>query len=242
MRTILYLLMLPLATIFFGGLTIVSRLLGIKRRPGNVYDWAQRYWARSLLAASGVTASVEGAERITPGVPEVLAANHASFFDILALMAWMPVDPKFIAKIELFRIPVFGQAMTAIGMVALDRHNLKEAFGAYQVAAKRITEEKLHVLVYPEGTRSRTGEMLPFKKGPFVLAIAAGVPVVPIFVHGAFGIQPKGSVVVHPRPLRIIVGEPIATAGLTYDDRDALAQRVRAAMEALRPIPDAASR
>jgi len=234
MRTALYLVTLLLATLWYGGTTILARLFGVRRVTGNVYDRAQRNWAATVLKAAGVRVSVEGAEHIVPGVPQVLAANHASFFDILALMASLPVDPKFIAKVELFRIPVFGWAMAAIGMVPLDRGNLKEAFSAYELAARRIREERLPVLVYPEGTRTRTGEMLPFKKGPFVLAIASAAPVVPIYVHGAFGIQPKGSVVVHPRPLRIVVGAPIPTTGLTYDDRDTLAQRVRAAVEMLR--------
>ena len=234
MRTALYLVTLLLATLWYGGTTILARLFGVRRVTGNVYDRAQRNWAATVLKAAGVRVGVEGAEHIVPGVPQVLAANHASFFDILALMASLPVDPKFIAKVELFRIPVFGWAMAAIGMVPLDRGNLKEAFSAYELAARRIREERLPVLVYPEGTRTRTGEMLPFKKGPFVLAIASAAPVVPIYVHGAFGIQPKGSVVVHPRPLRIVVGAPIPTTGLTYDDRDTLAQRVRAAVETLR--------
>ncbi len=234
MRTILYLIMLPLATFWYGGVSIVARLFGVKRRLGGVYDRQQRGWARTLLRVSGVPITVVGAEHIALDQPQVLAANHASFFDILALMAALPVDPKFVAKKELFRIPVFGNAMKAVGMVALDRRNIKEAFGAYNIAAARIREERLSVLVYPEGTRTRTGELLPFKKGPFVLAIAAGAPIVPIYVSGAFGIMPKGSIVVHPQPITITAGAPIPTQGLTYDDRDALARRVRAAMESLR--------
>jgi 1-acyl-sn-glycerol-3-phosphate acyltransferase len=239
MRTILYLIALPLCTVFYGGTCIVARLFGVRRVEGGVYDWAQRNWARTILRASGVTVEVSGGERLRRGEPEVIAANHASFFDILALLGHLPVDPKFVAKKELFAIPVFGAAIKAAGHVRLDRTNLKEAFGAYDVAARRVRSEKLHVLVYPEGTRTRTGEMLPFKKGPFVLAIASGAPVVPAYVHGAFGIQPKGSVRVRPRPLRVLVGEAVPTAGLAYDDRDAVAQRVRAAMDVLKAEAEA---
>ena len=242
MHAILYLLVLPPATIFFGSITILARLLGVKRRVGNVYDWAQRSWARTLLWAGGVKVTVNHPEKISVAEPQLLAANHASFFDILAVMAALPVDPKIVAKIELFRIPIFGGAMKAIGMVAIDRQNIKEAFGAYQVAAKRIRDERLPVLVYPEGTRTRTGEMLPFKKGPFVLAIASGAPVVPLYIKGAFGIMPKGSIVVHPQPITIAVGDPIPTTGLSYEDREALARRVRAAMDVLKresEIPNA---
>ncbi len=234
MRTILYLVTLPFATLWYGGTCIVARMFGVRRVQGGVYDRAQGKWARLLLKVSGVRVTVHGGGHVNRNVSQVIAANHASFFDILALLGCLPVDPKFVAKIELFRIPIFGQAIKAAGMVALDRGNIKEAFGAYDIAAKRIKEERLHVLVYPEGTRSRTGEMLPFKKGPFVLAIAAGAPIVPVYVSGAFGIMPKGSIAVHPQPITITIGEAIPTDGLTYGDREALAHRVRAAMESLK--------
>lgn len=238
MRTILFLVMLPLATVWYGMQCIVAGLLRVKRVPGGVYDAAQRGFGRTLLRAAGVTVTVEGGEHVSVGSPEIVAANHASFFDILALLAEFPVDPKFVAKKELYRVPVFGAAIRAGGHIRLDRQNLKEAFEAYEEAAKRITGEKLHVLVYPEGTRSRTGELLPFKKGPFVLAIACGAPVLPVYVHGAFGIQPKGSLRVRPRPLRILIGEAIPTLGLTHEDRSVLADRVRAAMLALKARVD----
>jgi 1-acyl-sn-glycerol-3-phosphate acyltransferase len=188
-----------------------------------------------ILAASGVKVTVEGGAHLRADQPQVLAANHASFFDIMALLGYLPVDPKFVAKKELFGIPVFGAAIRAAGHVRIDRGHLKEAFGAYDVAAKRIREERLPVLVYPEGTRTRTGEMLPFKKGPFVLAIAVGAPVVPIYVEGAFGIQPPGSMRVRPQPIRIVIGAPVPTAGMTHEDREALATAVRDAMLSLRP-------
>lgn len=233
MRTLLYLITLPLATVWYGGKCIVAGIFGVKRVPGGVYDRAQRRWSQVILAVSGVKVTVEGAEHLAGDGPRVLAANHASFFDIMALMGFLPLDPKFVAKKELFSIPVFGQAIKASGHVRIDRAHLKEAFSAYEVAAKRIREEKLPVLVYPEGTRSRTGEILPFKKGPFVLAISVGAPVIPIYIAGAFGIQPKGSIRVKPHPIHITVGAPIPTDGLTHEDRDQLAERTRNTMLSL---------
>lgn len=239
MRTILYLVTIFPLTLWYGGISIIAALFGVKHRRGGVYDRMQRGWARSLLRVSGVPVTVHGAEHIVPDAAQVLAANHTSFFDILALLGHLPVDAKFVAKKELFGIPLFGQAIKATGQIRIDRQNLKEAFGAYDVAARRIREERMHVLVYPEGTRTRTGEMLPFKKGPFVLAIACGAPVVPMYVHGAFGIMPKGTVRVRPHPITVLIGEPIPTAGLSYDDRDGLAQRVRDALLALKDRVDA---
>lgn len=230
----LYLVALVAATLFYGLTCIVSRFLGIRRVAGGVYDRAQRNWARSILRASGVKVSVSGGEALRPGEPQIIAANHASFFDILALLGYLPVDAKFVAKKELFSVPVFGAAIRASGHIRLDRYHLREAFDAYQGAARRIREEQLHVLVYPEGTRSRTGELLPFKKGPFVLAIACQAPVVPVWVEGAFDILPKGHLRVRPRPIHIAIGAPIATEGTTYEDREALSERVREAMLNLR--------
>jgi 1-acyl-sn-glycerol-3-phosphate acyltransferase len=234
MRSLWYLVMLFCGTMFYGLTCIVARYLGVRWKPRGVYDWAQRNYGRTLLSAAGVPVTVEGGEHIRAGTPEIIAANHTSFFDILAFLAHLPVDPKFVAKKELFRVPVFGPAIRAAGHVRIDRQNLKEAFTAYEEATTYILKEKLHVLVYPEGTRTRTGELLPFKKGPFVLAISCQCPVVPAYVHGAFSILPKGSIIVRPHPIRILIGDPIPTTGLTYEDRDRLAVRVREAMLALK--------
>jgi len=234
MRAIWYLVVQFCGTMFYGGTCIVARYLGVKRRVGGVYDWAQRNYGRTLTRAAGVAVTVEGGDHIRPGDPEIIAANHTSFFDILAFLGYLPVDVKFVAKKELFSVPVFGPAIRAAGHVRIDRQNLKEAFAAYEEATKRILAEKLHVLVYPEGTRTRTGELLPFKKGPFVLAISCQCAVVPAYVHGAFDILPKGRILIRPHPIRVLVGDPIATAGMTYEDRDRLAAEVRAAMLALK--------
>lgn len=234
MRTVVFCVTLFAATMWYGWTCILARLVRVPWREGGVYDRAQRNWARVILRATGVPVTVEGGDHVRKGEPEVFAANHASFFDILALLGYLPVDAKFVAKKELFLVPVFGAAIKAAGHVRLDRQHIKEAFGAYDRAARRIRDHKLHVLVYPEGTRTRTGEMLPFKKGPFVLAIACGAPVIPVYVHGAFDTMPKGSIRVRPRPLRVLIGGKIPTSGLTYEDREALATRVRDAMLALK--------
>jgi 1-acyl-sn-glycerol-3-phosphate acyltransferase len=240
MRSLWYLIVLFCATMFYGMTCIIARYLGIRYVHGGVYDWCQRHYGRSLLSAAGVKVTVEGGDHIRPGEPEIIAANHTSYFDILAFLGRLPVDPKFVAKKELFRIPVFGGAIRAAGHVRIDRQNLKEAFHAYEEATAYILREKLHVLVYPEGTRTRTGELLPFKKGPFVLAIACQVPVVPAYVHGAFRILPKGSIIVRPHPIRIVIGDPVPTTGMTYEDRDRLAAQVREAMLALKARAEAA--
>jgi 1-acyl-sn-glycerol-3-phosphate acyltransferase len=232
--TLRFLVALVVGTVSLGLLTIVAALLRVRRRPGGVYDSAGRWWGRLILRSAGIPVRVEGKEHLSLTEPQVIVSNHASFFDILALLGYLPVPVKFVAKRELFRIPIFGQALRAIGHVRLYRTHLKEAFEAYEHAARQVREGRLNMLVFPEGTRTRTGELLPFKKGSFVLAIAAGAPVIPCYVANTFGIQPKGSVRVRPRPISILLGSPIPVNGMSIEDRDALAARVREEIEALK--------
>lgn len=234
MRTIFYIVMLPISTTWNGMICILAGLVGVKYEPGGVYDRAQRRFARWILSAAGIPVTMSGRENLAAEGPQIVVSNHASFFDILALLAYLPVHPKFIAKKELFRVPVMGAAMRAAGHVRLDRGNRTQAFSAYEEAAQQMKEKRLTVVVYPEGTRTRTGELLPFKKGAFVFAIGSGAPVVPCYVAGAFDIQPKGSIRVRKTSMHIALGEPIQVTGLNLEDRDALLDRVQASMETLK--------
>jgi 1-acyl-sn-glycerol-3-phosphate acyltransferase len=139
---------------------------------------------------------------------------------------------RFVAKKELFKIPLLGPAMRSAGHIPIDREARKKAFEAYNEAARTI-KRGVTPVVFPEGTRSRTGELLPFKNAPFGLAIAAQVPVVPIYVHHTFEILPKGAWRLRPRPIRLLIGKPISTTGLGPEDRERLRDEVRAAMVAL---------
>jgi len=239
-RTLAYLVALVVATIWYSSKVVLAALVRRSRRPGGVYDTAGRDWARMILSAAGTPVTVEGSEHLSPTEPQIVAANHASFFDILAILGYLAVPVKFVAKKELFRIPLWGPALRASGHVRLDRARAREAMEVYAKAAKQVVEQKLTMLVFPEGTRTRTGDLLPFKKGAFVLAIEAGVPIVPAYVANTFGIQPKGSVWVHPRPIRICLASPIDPTGLAAGDREALAERVRDAVLALKARVDSA--
>ncbi len=210
----------------------MAGLLRVRNRRGGVYDWASTDWSRDILSAAGTPVVAEGLENIPRDQPVMYASNHSSMFDIWALFATLPGSVRFVAKRELFRIPLLGRAMLAVGHVPIDRAARKSAFAAYDEAARRI-RGGTSVLVFPEGTRSRTGELLPFKNAPFGLAIAAQVPVVPIYLHHTFEILPKGAWRLRPRPIRLLVGPPIATQGRSPDDRDRLREEVRAAMVAL---------
>lgn len=231
-RTLWFYAVLTISTIVHASAGIAAGLLRVRHRPRGVYDWAGTDWARDVLNAAGTPVRTEGLELIPVDQPVVYASNHSSMFDIWALFATLPGSVRFVAKRELFRIPLLGGAMRAAGHIAIDRAVRKRAFEAYDEAARTI-QRGLSAVVFPEGTRSRTGELLPFKNAPFALAIAAQVPIVPVYVHYTFEILPKGGFRLRPRPIRLLVAPPIPTAGLGPEARERLRDDVRAAMVAL---------
>jgi 1-acyl-sn-glycerol-3-phosphate acyltransferase len=228
LRTILTIITAFIVTTVLGLITIVAGLLGVEDKPGGIYDKIPRWWSRSVMRAAGIKVRVHGLENGDDAEPRIFASNHVSWFDVAGLAKVLPRH-KFVAKAELFKLPIFGRAMRAAGMIEIQRDNRKAAFGAYEVAAERIRHGN-SVVVFPEGTRGHDYRLRPFKKGPFVLAIAAGVPVVPIIVHGTIEILRKGSFRVHSGTIDIHLLEPVSTTTVDYDHREALMQTVRTRM------------
>lgn len=222
MRTLLVLLVSLLLTPLLGALAIVGALFGLDHGAGGLFDWVPRAWSRALLAAGGVRVHLHNVERMRNDRPQIYVANHMSWFDVFTLAATLP-RPKFIAKAELGRIPLFGRASRACGMIFIDRDNRKAAFAGYEDAAKRI-RGGASVVVYPEGTRGTSYALRPFKKGPFVLAVASEAPIVPTVLHGTREILGRGSLRVRSGDVHVHFLEPISTEGLTYDDRDRLSR------------------
>jgi 1-acyl-sn-glycerol-3-phosphate acyltransferase len=223
MRALFVLAVMFVNTIWMGLIVIIASALGV-RNAKWIYEDVPRLWCRAILRAAGVRLRVHGAENVPRNEARVYAANHVSWFDVFALASYLP-RYRFIAKKELFKIPIFGPAIRAAVGIEIDRANRKAAFVAYEIAARDV-KQGLSVVVYPEGTRGRTYELRPFKKGPFVLAIAAHVPIVPTIIHGTIEIQPKGSFRIRPGVIDLYFLDPIPTTGLTYADRDALMRTV----------------
>ncbi|HQK99621.1 MAG TPA: lysophospholipid acyltransferase family protein [Smithellaceae bacterium] len=191
----------------------------------NVHKVAN-LWSRILLFLCSTKVEVIGCQNIRQGKPQVFMANHQSDFDILITLAHVPGQFRWIAKKELFTIPIFGQAMRAAGYIEIDRQNHEKALQSLDLAALRIREGK-SVMTFPEGTRSRNGEIKPFKQGTFYLAIQSGVPIVPITIIGSGEIMPKRSLKVRPGRIKLVIDKPIATRDYTLENRQALIERVR---------------
>jgi 1-acyl-sn-glycerol-3-phosphate acyltransferase len=153
-------------------------------------------------------------------------ANHQSNFDIPVLLGHLKVQFRWLAKVELFKIPVFGRAMRKAGYISIDRYHRESAFNSLKVAASKI-KSGVSVLIFPEGTRSRDGKIRPFKKGGFVMAIDSGVPIVPVVITGTRAIMPKGRFRVYPGDVSMAIHKPIGTSTYTRETKEALMEKVR---------------
>lgn len=224
MRTLLIMLTLLVMTNVLGAVVILASLLGVRYHPDNIMGKAPRWWSRAVLRAGGVDVVLHHPERADPDAARIFVCNHVSWFDVVALAAELP-RYSFVAKAEIFRVPVFGRGARAVGTIPIERENRKAAFAAYEEAAERIRGGD-SVVVYPEGTRGATYSLRPFKKGPFVLAIASQAPVVPTIVHGTMEVLARDSWWARAGTVHVHFLEPVPTAGMTYDDREALAATV----------------
>lgn len=230
MRTLFTKLTVVFATLWYGTIAIVSELLGVQHGQGTIFDRAPRNWARAIARSAGMRVVTHGRDAINASRPHVYVVNHVSIMDIPAILHAVP-DHGFVAKRELSRIPFFGAAARAVGVVYIDRENRKSAFAAYEEAADKVRAGR-SVIVFPEGTRGTSYALRPFKKGPFVLAIRAGVPIIPVIIHGTIEVTPNGTTHVTPGEVQVHLLESIPTTGLTYADRNSLADTVRARMSA----------
>jgi 1-acyl-sn-glycerol-3-phosphate acyltransferase len=207
---------------------VVSALSFIDERAP---DGAIHLWADSILRASGVRTECRGLERLPAG-NFVLCANHQSNFDALVLFRHIRRHMRYVAKTQLQRIPIFGPALKRAGNIFVDRTGGEGDKQKLREAATAV-RERVSVVFFAEGTRSEDGVLRPFKKGAAVMAIEAGVPLVPAAIAGTHRILEKGSKLIRPRPAALIIGAPIDTSGMTAADREALTQRAHDAVAKL---------
>lgn len=186
-----------------------------------------RWWSRVWLAASGTKLTIEGQENIDPNQSYVVVANHLSTLDIMVCFLAVPLPIRYLAKKELFRIPLLAQAMRAVGIIEVDRAARGAIHSSVNRQAKELIAHKRSLIVYAEGTRPRDGVMKPFKKGAFTMAISSQLPVLPLSIHGTYQAAVPGKPWFRGGPVKAIIDAPVPTTGMVQADADALRDRVR---------------
>ena len=223
LRSLLFYITLFLATVFC---SIAAICVALVSRGGNGSHLVGRLWSRIMLFAGGVKVQMDGLDNINPKEAYVFAANHQSQFDIFTILGHLPTQFRWLAKKELFHIPIFGAAMKGAGYIPIDRSNRKEAFKSIDLAASRV-RQGTSIVIFPEGTRSLDGKLQSFKKGGFHLAIKSKRPIVPVSISGAFSILPKKGFRVRPQLVKVYVGKPVPTEDITPQKRDWLISEIR---------------
>lgn len=221
LRGALLLLAAPPLTILFSAMAWTDIVL-IRKSQVKVQIFP-RLWARTICRLAGVRVRLSGTENLRPDRNYIFVGNHVSQFDIFSFQGYFPHDFRWVAKKELFRIPVFGAAMRRAGLISIDRAKGRDALKSLNQAAERIAQGT-SVLIFPEGTRSPSGELQPFKTGAVTLAIKAGVPVVPIGFTGSRDILPKGRLFADSGEIVIRIGKPLPVSGFTMRDKQRLAE------------------
>jgi 1-acyl-sn-glycerol-3-phosphate acyltransferase len=205
---------------------LLIALVLITKNENFIYS-PVRLFIRAGLAMVRVRVEVSGLERLDPNQTYIFTPNHQSLIEVPLFVAYLGRNPAYLGKKEVFKYPVFGYGIRLIGVVPVDRSNSPAAVESAKLATENLRRGKSYV-VYPEGTRSRDGHLLPFKKGAFMMAIDAGVPIVPVTVSGATKIMPKAKVKVFPSTVRLTIHEPISTAGYSKENVVELMERTRA--------------
>jgi 1-acyl-sn-glycerol-3-phosphate acyltransferase len=231
-RTAIVAVFLSLYTLIFGPALLLFSWFSGNPNPLFRAGVSGAYFISYVV---GMRVQVEGREKIPRGVCLFLA-NHTSFTDPVPIVWAIPRRIGILAKKSLFSIPIIGWAFRLAKFVPVDRSNREAAIESVDLAAQRM-KEGLSFLAYPEGTRSYDGRLLPFKKGVFVMAIKAGVPIVPMALSGAHRVAPKGSLSIRPGHVVVRFGDPIDPTDYTIETRDELSRKVHEAMAALLP-PD----
>ena len=226
-RTVVFLIpAISVYTIVLGTVSVLSTLVD---RRGDFGHRCAIWWSRLILATTGVTVRVEGLDKLDPRRSYVFAANHQSIYDIPIVFASLPFQLRIIAKASLGRIPFLGWHLQRTGHVLVDRS--KPGAGTVKKMA-RLVADGHSLIVFPEGTRGTDGSVARFKGGSFVIALDAGLPIVPISITGSRHVMFKGQLMVRPGTVSLVVHDPIDTANVPRDQARELAERVRTVVAA----------
>lgn len=222
----------PVIYVYTTVMGIVSLTASLLERRGGVQHWCARTWSRLIMSTVSSPVRLHGLEKADPTRPHMYALNHLSALDIPVVFGYFPFQFRIMAKRELFRYPFVGWHLGRSGQLPIERENARSAMRSLNRAADSL-RGGMPLVVFPEGGRSETGQVKPFLPGVFYVAIKAQVEVVPVALIGTFELLPMNTFHIRPRPLEVLFGEPISTAGMTVRQMDALAARVQQAVEEL---------
>ena len=217
---------IALTTIIWGTLSIVSSLFS---KDGRFQGFCHRMWGRWCCFFAGVRVSFEGVEHVDRENPQVFASNHQAMFDIMILGGWLPVHFGWMVRKEWYKLPFVGWHLSRSGNIAIDRSNPR-ASAKSVIEAVRMIKAGRNVIFFPEGTRDPDGIMREFKGGGFVLAQKANVAILPVAIDGAYKVLRKGSWLLSPRRIKLVICPPIHTSNYEKTDRDGLTRDVEAAV------------
>jgi 1-acyl-sn-glycerol-3-phosphate acyltransferase len=216
-------------TVVLGGLSLLASFFD---RDGRIQHGFARFWSRMILGTLGAKVKVEGLEKIDTSRARIYAVNHLSALDIPILYRCLPFQFRILAKKELFRYPFMGWHLRRSGQIPVDQENIRSSIHSVGRAVKSL-RANMPIVIFPEGGRSEDGQLQPFMSGAFYLAIKAQVEVVPMAIVGTYEMLPINSFHIRPRPLRLVVGNPISSSGMNIRNMDPLAQATREAISSL---------
>ena len=224
-RTVFFLIpCISVYSIVLGTLSILSTFVD---RRGHAAHWCARAWSWLILATTGVAVTVEGLERVRPGETYVFISNHQSIYDIPVIFASLPYQLRIIAKESLGHFPFLGWHLRRAGHLLVDRSSPDRA--GILKRWRRLVDDHLSLIIFPEGTRSRDGQVAKFKAGSFMLALDAGLTIVPLSISGTINVMKKGGVTTRPGRVRLVVPAPVAAPKIespTVSDARELARRI----------------
>ena len=227
-----YLIFDPLIWSYTIVLAILSLLSSFVDRGGRVQHGFARLWSWLILRTISVPVAVRGLDKIDTSRPHVFAVNHASAMDIPVLYVYLPFQFRIVAKKELFRYPFMGWHLKRSGQVCVDQQNPAKSIGDIKSAVKTL-KSGMSLVIFPEGGRTPSGQVRSFLPGAFFLAVKAQVDIVPMALVGTYELLPMNTFHIKPRPVEMLVGEPIPTAGTSLRDMETVSQKVKKAVEDL---------
>lgn len=211
------------ATVVCAGIVIAIALVK------DTSPWIERvirFWSRVWILVSGTDLEIKGQENVDPDQSYVVVSNHISTLDIMACFLAVQLPIRYLAKKELFRVPILAQGMRAVGIIEVDRSARSAVHAQVNKQAAQLIAKGRSLIIYAEGTRPRNGVMKSFKKGAFTMAIASQLPILPVSIHGTYEAMPPGTPWVRGGKVQVIVDPAIPTEGMDHSDTGDLRDQV----------------